>query len=192
MKCFQGCGRDALEGKATCGDVFCGSTSSRDPRPVPGLPSTLAECKSGHILELGESDRQLVLMALAHLSLRYPGFDYALNLVARKIDNESIENPGRAAMFDGFRKSRADEWARQQATPAPARDLIEALATAANVPRSNVEEAITRGDLVIEGKIEALRAERECPHCGSFFTLAYVTPSKESGRLCSQCKRAFP
>lgn len=47
-----------------------------------------------------EGDRQLVLMALAHLSVERPGFDDALNRIALKIDNN---NEGRAEMFDGFR-----------------------------------------------------------------------------------------
>jgi len=59
------------------------------------------------ILELDESDRQLVLMALAHLSLRFPGFDDALNRVAMRIDNVV---DGRAKLFDGFRELRNDEF----------------------------------------------------------------------------------
>lgn len=58
-----------------------------------------------HRLELDEGERQLVLLALAQLSLIDRGFDYALNLVALRIDNDQ---GGRAEMFDAFRASRAD------------------------------------------------------------------------------------
>ena len=55
-------------------------------------------------LNLCESDRQMVLLALAVLSIDSPGFDYALNLIALQIDNNK---DGRARMYDGFRKSRS-------------------------------------------------------------------------------------
>lgn len=51
-------------------------------------------------LELSEEQRQLVLLALATLALRSPGFDDALNEIACRIDNT---NDGRAQMYDGFR-----------------------------------------------------------------------------------------
>jgi hypothetical protein len=57
-------------------------------------------------LELDESDRQMVLMALAHLSVSRPGWDDALNRIALRIDN-MIE--GRADLYDRFRKLKADE-----------------------------------------------------------------------------------
>lgn len=56
-------------------------------------------------LELTEADRQLVMMALAALSLTFPGFDAALNEIALRIDNEKN---GRGEMFDAMRKLRAD------------------------------------------------------------------------------------
>jgi hypothetical protein len=56
-------------------------------------------------LELEEGDRQLVLMALAALSLEKPGFVDALNRIAVRIDNVK---DGRAELFDGFRRFRAD------------------------------------------------------------------------------------
>lgn len=65
-------------------------------------------------LELDESERQMVLMALAHLSIERPGWDDALNRIALRIDNESTvrapelhrpdDRSPRAAMFDGFRE----------------------------------------------------------------------------------------
>lgn len=50
---------------------------------------------------LEESDRQLLLMALAKLSIERPGFDYALNKLACRYDN-IVED--RATMYDSFRK----------------------------------------------------------------------------------------
>jgi len=52
-------------------------------------------------LELDEGERQLVLLALAKLSIERPGWDDALNRIALRMDN--TEN-GRAQMYDDFRK----------------------------------------------------------------------------------------
>jgi hypothetical protein len=57
-------------------------------------------------LELEEGDRQLLLLALAVLSLESPGFDYALNAIAVRIDNV---HDGRAVMYDEFRELRKDD-----------------------------------------------------------------------------------
>ena len=54
-------------------------------------------------MNLDECDRQLLLMALAHLSIERPGWDYALNRLALQFD---IEADGRAAMYDQFRALR--------------------------------------------------------------------------------------
>lgn len=51
-----------------------------------------------HILQLDESERQLLLMALAHLSIERPGFDHALTAIAQRIDN-----PG-PQLFNEFKK----------------------------------------------------------------------------------------
>lgn len=53
-----------------------------------------------HALELNEGERQMVLMALAHLSVERPGWDDALNRLALQIDNQG---DGRALMYDDFR-----------------------------------------------------------------------------------------
>ncbi len=50
-----------------------------------------------------EADRQLVLLALAVLSLESPGFDDALNRIAVTIDNVVA---GRGTMYDAFRVTR--------------------------------------------------------------------------------------
>lgn len=72
------------------------------------IDEELAKCVPSlareHMLPLAEEDRQLVLMALAALSLDCPGFDDALNRVALRIDNNEA---GRAGMYDAFRVTRA-------------------------------------------------------------------------------------
>lgn len=54
-------------------------------------------------LELEEGERQVVLMALAALSIERPGWDHMLNEIARRIDNDE---GGRAKLYDGFRELR--------------------------------------------------------------------------------------
>lgn len=60
-------------------------------------PGALHSCE----LLLGEADRQMVLLALAHLSVERPGWEPALHTLALQIDNQS---EGRALMFDEFRR----------------------------------------------------------------------------------------
>jgi hypothetical protein len=55
-----------------------------------------------HHLEIEEGDRQMILLALAKLSLERPGWDAALNELALKMDNRDTK--GRAEMYDNFRK----------------------------------------------------------------------------------------
>jgi hypothetical protein len=52
-------------------------------------------------IEVTEVERQAVLLALAELSLRRPGWDYMLNDIACKMDN--VSPGGRAVMYDSFR-----------------------------------------------------------------------------------------
>jgi hypothetical protein len=59
-----------------------------------------------HVLKIDEGDRQLVLMALAHLSIERPGFDDALQRMAAQIDNQTAA--GRPELYDNFRALRAD------------------------------------------------------------------------------------
>jgi hypothetical protein len=56
------------------------------------------------ILDIEEGQRQLILMALAHLSIERPGFDWALNQIAVKMDNISKD---RAILYDEFRELRS-------------------------------------------------------------------------------------
>lgn len=57
-------------------------------------------------IKIEEGQRQLILLALATLALRSPGFDFALNEIAKKIDNTSETN--RAIMYDQFRELNSD------------------------------------------------------------------------------------
>jgi hypothetical protein len=59
-------------------------------------------------LALEEGDRQIVLLALAVLSLANPGFDQTLNALALRIDN--ADEHGRARMYDVLRRLRQGEW----------------------------------------------------------------------------------
>ncbi len=52
-------------------------------------------------LILEEEERQVVLIALAHLSIDRPGWEDALARIARRIDNDK---DGRPEMYDNFRQ----------------------------------------------------------------------------------------
>jgi hypothetical protein len=56
-----------------------------------------------HVLRLEEGERQMVLMALAHLAIERPGWDDALQRLAIQLDNEQR---GRPQMYDEFRTLR--------------------------------------------------------------------------------------
>lgn len=51
-------------------------------------------------LELDESERQIVLLALARLAVERPGWDDALCRIAARVDNPNER--GRPAMMDEF------------------------------------------------------------------------------------------
>jgi hypothetical protein len=55
-------------------------------------------------LAISEEERQLILLALAKLSLERPGWDFACHSIALKMDN--VDSSGRAEMYDGFCRSR--------------------------------------------------------------------------------------
>lgn len=74
-------------------------------RAVLSTLQGLGAGRRGFTLVVGEADRQLVLLALAVLSLASPGFDDALNLVALKIDEQA---GGRAVTYEEFRELRTD------------------------------------------------------------------------------------
>jgi hypothetical protein len=58
------------------------------------------------IVEIDEGERQLILLALAQLSVARPGWDHALNKIACKMDNVIA---GRGNLYDGFRHLKAEE-----------------------------------------------------------------------------------
>jgi hypothetical protein len=66
------------------------------PSPVP------EESHDARGPEDFESERQLILLALAELALSRPGFESALREIARRYDGEGLP------MFEGFKKSSAD------------------------------------------------------------------------------------
>lgn len=76
------------------------------------MPQRLASAEPAdpraEAMRLDEADRQLLLMALAHLSIERPGFDYALNRLALKYDRDK---EGRAELYETFRalKDRGDD-----------------------------------------------------------------------------------
>lgn len=56
-----------------------------------------------HTVTVDDGQRQMIIMALADLSMKHPGFDYACNEIACLIDNVV---DGRARMYDDFRALR--------------------------------------------------------------------------------------
>ena len=54
-------------------------------------------------VELTESQRQAVVLALAHLSLDRPGWDTVLRTIAGKLDNPDL------AMYESFKVTGASE-----------------------------------------------------------------------------------
>jgi hypothetical protein len=62
-------------------------------------------------VELEDGERQLVLLALAELSLSRPGFDFALNNIAVKMDNAMVgfeSESRRGELYDAFRELNRD------------------------------------------------------------------------------------
>lgn len=53
-----------------------------------------------HLIRITEDDRQMILMALAHLACDRPGWESALEAIALKMDNKT--NAGTAQMFRDF------------------------------------------------------------------------------------------
>lgn len=65
----------------------------------------MAETNWGpHTLTIDESQRQLLLMALAMLAVERPGFNEALAEIAIKVDNNVR---GKAKMFEAFKELRS-------------------------------------------------------------------------------------
>jgi hypothetical protein len=55
-------------------------------------------------VEIDEAQRQMILLALAHLSIERPGWDWALNQIAVLMDNVVNE---RGELYDRFRELRS-------------------------------------------------------------------------------------
>ena len=54
-------------------------------------------------MELDEGERQMLLMALAHLAVERRGWDDALERLALQIDNRSVDGE-HAVMFNEFKR----------------------------------------------------------------------------------------
>jgi hypothetical protein len=65
-----------------------------------------------------EGDRQMAILALAHLSVERPGWDDALNRLASRIDN--VQHEGRAIMYDEFRRLHRGHLQAQAPCPSKA------------------------------------------------------------------------
>lgn len=57
-------------------------------------------------LEMEEGQRQMLIMALAHLAVERPGWDRTLNELAMKIDNVK---EGRAQLYDDFKRLHKEQ-----------------------------------------------------------------------------------
>ncbi len=55
------------------------------------------------IVEIDESQRQMTVMALAHLSVQRPGWNMALSEIAKKMDNPDLQ------MYRDFQTFRESE-----------------------------------------------------------------------------------
>jgi len=68
-------------------------------KPIPYSETSLDEDLEINVV-FSEPERQMLLLALATLSLERPGWDEYLNTIAAKMDNI---NGGRAALYDQYR-----------------------------------------------------------------------------------------
>lgn len=73
---------------------------------------------SEHELKIDEGERQMVLLALAELALSRPGWDHALSLIAKQIDNLGPTGP---QLYSELKRLNAD---RVQAERGPMMPLI--------------------------------------------------------------------
>lgn len=77
---------------------------------MPSQENTFSGASNEHTLLLSESQRQITLMALAHLAVARPGWDLAIIEIAQKIDNPGPE------MYNKFKaiKNGNDEFLRDE------------------------------------------------------------------------------
>lgn len=64
--------------------------------------------QGAHAFRIDESQRQATLLALGHLAVERPGWDFMLSEIALRMDN-TVE--GRPELFDKFRQMHAEEMA---------------------------------------------------------------------------------
>jgi len=64
-------------------------------------------------VEITEEERQMLLLALGHLARERPGWDWALNEIAKKLDNIT---DGRAVAYDQHREFADSEISHLRAT----------------------------------------------------------------------------
>lgn len=74
-------------------------------------------------ITFNDSDRQMVLLALAKLSLARPGWDEALNCIAARLDNVK---GGRAENYDTYRAHGPDRPTFTRAELFALRDALDA------------------------------------------------------------------
>jgi hypothetical protein len=63
--------------------------------------------KQTHAMLIDEGQRQLLLMALAHLAVERPGFDQALSEIAAPIDNKTAA--GAPELYSEFKRLHAPQ-----------------------------------------------------------------------------------
>lgn len=57
-------------------------------------------------VEIDDGERQMILLALAHLQIERPGWEYALTTLAAKLDNVVDDKPQLYTQFFTLRKKR--------------------------------------------------------------------------------------
>lgn len=83
------------------GAVVIGPDWRPTPEAIAALPEPLRNVLLMPALRPDEGDRQLVLMALAHLATGRPGWDAALSSIAKQIDNSGL--------YEAFKRLRYPE-----------------------------------------------------------------------------------
>lgn len=117
--------------------------------------------REGVVLNLSEEDRQMMLLALAHVSVERPGWDYALNEIAKRMDNVT---DGRGVMYDSFR-----ETARVSVHARLASLLREAVESRAKCQHNDPIPGLDEMALGSPERIEALRiGGRRCERFARF------------------------
>lgn len=122
-------------------------------------------------IEIDESQRQAILLALAHLAVERPGWKFMLGETAKTMDNIVAERPH---MFDGFWALRHEQ-VRDSLPEAPtAESLNRALAKydVPSAPKRTIADDIaeykaTRGTSTVKllHRVLDKLVDLRCPHC---------------------------